>query len=608
MKFILDMVHHNPGEPPFDSAFLNPEHLVDYGYNGQVFKHLNCIATFAASGVDIFPKGSRDRAWLEQFTPRLEREIAMAKAKGLKVFYHIDLFVLPKRLVEHFRNEICDTQTGRILLDRPKTLELHRMMFDELTARFPLVDGYIIRVGETYLFDSPYHIGNSPIPCIGPSWTPTYLYEETIQECPPSESRWTNVQVEAYVTLIRFLREELCVKHDRQLIFRTWDIFPDRLHARLDHYLEVSDQIEPHKNLMFSIKHTALDFWRRVKVNECLTRGKHPQIIEAQCQREYEGKGAYPNYVMKSVINGFEENAKPIGLRHLVEHPLIQGVYGWSRGGGWYGPYLQCELWPDLNAYVLGKFAQTPARDEAEIFSEYARDRLQLDGDGVTLFRELCELSAKAILKGRYCEVFDRILDESILPTACWMRDDRLGGRVQLKPVLDYLFKNDLLSEALQEKAEAVALWERIRDIAGAIPWPAEKPGEFVMVSAQYGYLLFRIVHAGWRVLIAGHIGDITGNYDQKEILAAAESYRVGCHEYQILAASQVCASLYRGQYFSLPGAEQVVGLDESVAHYESVARNLKDRNCERLNPFATFGAQALREAIGGTGGPFQNH
>ena len=62
------------------------------------------------------------------------------------------------------------------------------------------------------------------------------------------------------------------------------------------------------RNWRFSIKHTALDFWRHVKVNECLTRGKHPQIIEVQCQREYEGKGAYPNYVMDGVINGFEEN------------------------------------------------------------------------------------------------------------------------------------------------------------------------------------------------------------------------------------------------------------------------------------------------------------
>src|SRR5512137_2887877 len=102
-RFILDMVHHNPGEPPFQTAFLDPGHMVNYSFNGQVFKHINCIATYAETGVDCFPAGSADRAWLDSFTPGIEREINAAKAHGLKVFYHVDLFVMPKRLVEHFR-------------------------------------------------------------------------------------------------------------------------------------------------------------------------------------------------------------------------------------------------------------------------------------------------------------------------------------------------------------------------------------------------------------------------------------------------------------------------------------------------------------------------
>ena len=37
MKYRLDMVHHNPGERPFQSAFLDSDHLVALGYTGQVF-------------------------------------------------------------------------------------------------------------------------------------------------------------------------------------------------------------------------------------------------------------------------------------------------------------------------------------------------------------------------------------------------------------------------------------------------------------------------------------------------------------------------------------------------------------------------------------------
>lgn len=564
MTYLLDMVHHNPGEPPFESAFLDPSHLVDYGFNGQVLKHINCIATYAAAGVDCFPEGSPDRAWLDGFTPGIEREVAAAKAAGLMVFYHIDLFVMPQRLVEHFRDEICDPVSGRILLDRAKTLDLHRVLFDELGARFPEVDGYIIRVGETYLMDTPFHTGNGPIPRSCPPWTPEYLYAETLAGCEPVDARWTSAQVEAYVTLLGFLREELCEKHGKQVFFRTWDIFPDKLHARLVHYLEVTDRIEPHPKLAFSIKHTALDFWRHVKVNECLTRGNHPQIIEVQCQREYEGKGAYPNYVMDGVIHGFEENRVKIGLKDLMGHPQILGVYSWSRGGGWYGPYITNELWPDLHSFVLAGWVKNPSREEEDIFRDYAIERLRLTGDDVRRFRDLCLLSARGVLKGRQCAAFDRLLEESVLPTACWMRDDRLGGSEQLGRVLETLASHGQLDEALAEKAEAVRIWQQIVEIAEAIHWPAGADGEFVRVSSSYGLRLFCIVHHGWRVLIEGFRGE-----DAAALSDAIRSYEEAWMDYRKLSASSQCPSLYRGEYFSLPGTPSAKGLDDSVAHYK---------------------------------------
>lgn len=569
-KFILDMVHHNPGEPPFQSRFLDPAHLADYGFNGQVFKHINCIVTFAELDVDVFPAGTPERAWLETITPGIENEIAAAKAEGLKVFYHIDLFVLPKRLVDHYKNEICDPASDRILLERPMTLEIHRVLFDELCKRFPQVDGYIIRVGETYLFDTPHHVGNGPIPRVGDAWSPTYLYQETLGE-KERKSVWTSAQVEAYVELVGFLREEICVKHDRMLFFRTWDIFPDKLHARPDHYLEVTERIAPHENLVFSIKHTALDFWRHVKFNECLTLGKHRQIIEVQCQREYEGKGAYPNYVMDGVINGFEENAVKKGLRDVMGDPLIVGVYAWSRGGGWYGPYISNELWPDLNAYVLAGFVKDPSRSEEDIFHDYAIRRIGLNEADAVRFRKLCLLSAQGILKGRHCEAFDRELQEAVLPTGCWMRDDRLGGREQLAMVLRFLSDNGRLDQALAEKAEAAVIWQEIVELVESITWPAGPTGEFAKISAAYGRALFNIVYQGWRVLCAGQRGDDSGSYDRQELSSAIACYDQSWRLYRLLEANPLCPSLFRGEYFSLPGFPVAAGLDESVEHYKAL-------------------------------------
>jgi hypothetical protein len=363
------------------------------------------------------------------------------------------------------------------------------------------------------------------------------------------------------VTLLQFLREEVCVKYGKQVFFRTWDIFPDKLHARLDHYLAVTDQIEPHPKLAFSIKHTALDFWRHVKVNECLTRGKHPQIIEVQCQREYEGKGAYPNYVMDGVINGFEENAKKIGLKDLISHPKILGVYSWSRGGGWYGPYVENELWPDLNAFVLAAFAKNPARTEPEIFLEYTCDYLGLRNGDVNRFRELCLTSARAILKGRHCAAFDCALGESVLPTACWMRDDRLGGHHQLAEVFDYLQKNNLVAEALAEKAEAVRLWERVALLACQIEWRDRETAQFVKVSAEYGCKLFRVVATGWRAMLTHK-----NSADGQDLESALADYGNAWADYQSLALIPGCPTLYHGKYFNLPGQPDVPGLAASIA------------------------------------------
>ena len=41
---------------------------------------------------------------------------------------------------------------------------------------------------------------------------------------------------------------------------------------------QVTNQVKPHPNLIFSIKHVALDFWRYVKFNPCLAQGQHRQV------------------------------------------------------------------------------------------------------------------------------------------------------------------------------------------------------------------------------------------------------------------------------------------------------------------------------------------
>ena len=49
------MVHHNPGEPPFQSRFTDPVELTALGYTGQVVKHLNACVALGCDGEIEFP-------------------------------------------------------------------------------------------------------------------------------------------------------------------------------------------------------------------------------------------------------------------------------------------------------------------------------------------------------------------------------------------------------------------------------------------------------------------------------------------------------------------------------------------------------------------------
>ena len=50
---------------------------------------------------------------------------------------------------------------------------------------------------------------------------------------------------------MKILKDEICVKNNKKLIFRTWIAF-DR---SLEKYSKVSNAVEPHENLIISIKH-----------------------------------------------------------------------------------------------------------------------------------------------------------------------------------------------------------------------------------------------------------------------------------------------------------------------------------------------------------------
>ncbi|HSC55351.1 MAG TPA: hypothetical protein VLC98_17085 [Phnomibacter sp.] len=559
--FILDMVHHNPGEPLTQSMFNDPNELAKQGYTGQVmndFTFAHAAITFKKLSPEIFPEGSKEWQWVMNAAERVKKNIKAAHAAGIKVYYFTDIIVLPKKLVEMYRSEICDSM-GRISFERPRTLEIHRMMLEELFETFPDLDGLVIRTGETYTNNVPYHTGNNPI-TNGP---------------------------QSHIKLIQLLRDEVCVKRNKTIFYRTWSF--GGMHESPDYYLKVVNNIEPHSQLIFSIKHTKGDYLRTFGFNPTLTLGNHQQVVEVQCQREYEGKGAYPNYVMNGVINGFEEYETVApqkgnkSLNDIKNSPNFQGVWSWSRGGGWVGPYISNEFWCKLNAFVIGHWAANTAQTEEEVFNKFM-DANGIKGSSKKRFRELCLLSAKAVLRGHYSSELS--FDGG---SVTWMRDEFLGGidsvweskaytsEGMLYRVFANYYKKGQLQKAVAEKYDAVAIWQKIAALSKKVSMRNKADQEYVQVSSQYGLLLHQIIAEGWDIMALGLEGDRTGAYDAAAIQTSIKNYDGFWKQYEALKQEHPsCATLYKPYAFVYTGPDYHLtkGMGASVDKYRKLVSN----------------------------------
>ncbi|MDO7135551.1 hypothetical protein [Algibacter lectus] len=500
---ILDMVHHNPGEAPYQSAYNDPAVIKEMGYNGKVyflFESPALAINWESVDPDILPKGSEERQWVDAKAAQIKEMHAKSKAQDMAIYAMSDLVLFPKRLIEKFGIENTFGDPNNALTEK-----FIRAQINEMFDQFPDLDGLVVRIGETYLHDAPYHQG-----AIENKKSP----EKTI------------------IPLMEILREEICVKRNKQLVFRTWIAFD----KNIKDYLEVSDAIEPHDNLVISIKHCEGDFHRSNAFSKVIGQGRHRQIIEVQSAREYEGKGAYPNYIANGVIEGFEEHAwmpeeQINSISEFVgkKPDLYAGIWTWSRGGGWEGPYIKSEMWCDLNAWVMAQWGQNTDKSEAFIFNRYAIERLKLEGEDVAKFRELCLLSAEAVVRGRNSTFRDM--------NPWWTRDQGIAWPGAVKGEVER-------KRNLEQKDESVAKWKTIVKLAKSIKWDSEATKNHAIGSSEYGLRLYKI----YRIII--NIADAEKQGDTKAVKKWIKAYDKAWEHYNKLPQQYPSvATLYTQKY-----------------------------------------------------------
>lgn len=508
-EMLLNTVHHNPGEPLFVTDFTEPRFLAGLGYSGQIPKlEPQCGLTYDRYDEGVVPLHTPVREWIDRKGAEFQKRAAIARRVGLPLYPWIDVLVVPETVMAKYGSEMKNPKTGRLSILRPRTRDILKAQLDEFFWRYPTVDGLTIRFGETYLHDTPHHKGASPA--------------NTVEE---------------HVALIRLLREEVCVRRGRKLIYRTWDF--GKLHGNRENYLAATDPVEPHSNLVFSIKHTNGDFGRNVPFNTTLGIGRHAQIVEVSVnQGGNYGKNAYPYYFARGVIDGFNdmpsENRR--GLRSLNGNPLMKGLWLWTWGDGWNGPFFGNELWLRLNEGVLRRFAKTPHATEESLFCATALEDLGVYPEDLAKFRAFCIETEDAVYLGQHSR-YGRTSDDMF-----WCRDNHF-----CRFNLDEAFRAGAVPKMLEEKDANAQTWRRLEHDIRGIRFRLPEDAAFARVSTKYGRIKYELSAVLWRMAAALSAEDVGGvTLTREQAVGLVADYDCKYAEWDALRKSEPqCPTVY---------------------------------------------------------------
>jgi hypothetical protein len=594
-EILIDSIQINPGDAYGNqpSKYADMRHLKSLGYTARSSSMEQtpalCVDFRTADRVPetgVFADNRHSMAWTKAYCQGMDRLIEETVSEGLDVYFFTDMIVFPDALLKAYP-EVVQVNTTSTILYNKYAEYLLEIMFDEWFDRFPLTNGIVVRTGETYMFDTPYHSGSSPISNVANA---------------------TN-QISIWIDFINLLRNVVCIKHGRKVVFRTWGSLVD-----VSYYLDVTTLVDPHPYLYFAVKHTYGDFFRQMAFNDILGVGNHAQIIEVQVQREYEGKGSYPLYIFEHIVFGDESMSSNASLSKLFptgrsESSIIKGLWTWSRGGGWWGPYIhEAEFWIDLNLNLFVSWwasnCTTARSDIVELFHGVCRKLIQPISlvtvhDGLaltssvqmrrevvqaTLPREACSnlreaalLSDRAMLYGRYCLESGTVKAYS----GCWIwtRDDRIGGFGALGSHLRFLLGNEtLIARSLWLKAESLVLWEQAYTIYESQVEPfvsALRPrvNRQIRSSFLYAKSYFCVVESAWRAMIHGVLGD-NSTQTRRLIQVAVEDYDECWIVFRALALSTLeFPSLYKGNAWNFPFQSETSGMDASIDKLRRMVR-----------------------------------
>ena len=400
----------------------------EYGYNVTPVGDLGKLGTYDEIAPGAIAADSPLRKQIERNRVTFRRQCDEATQAGLQVCVGTDEVTLPRAVVERFKKEIArDAKNGVFNFESEKFWEIYRAKYREVLRAFPAIKFVMIRTGENY--------ANSK--------TSDYT-GRTVKE-----KEFDDACCKRMARLINETRQVVVDECGRTLIWRTWDLGNDGFHANPQVYDRIIAGVTGRKGLIFAVKHVQTDFWRYNDFNPNIGRGGVDQIIEFQCTREYEGKGAFPNYLGELFA---------ADMRRI--HDLgVRGVWIWDFGGGAAGPKLKNDRWSRANIDAAVRLRDHPELSPRDIADAWAAK--EFGSKAAPKIAEMLLLSSECVRKMVYIEAY-ALKHKGWMPSRGLMRDDLIRGERQMRLHgglnLIYAETKDQLAAVLQEKTDALAL------------------------------------------------------------------------------------------------------------------------------------------------------
>jgi Glycosyl hydrolase family 67 C-terminus len=425
------------------------DRMLDYGNNAIAIPlFLELIGFdrqngFARAGQGSFVYGDA--------SPFVDRHAAVRRAfgplfdwtdrRGMKVFLSTDMLALTPPLQRHLQRVAGDMSPVGVNTANPAVWEVYREGLEELFDEMPSISGLVIRIGEA---GSLYHSDDWP-----------YRSEMGVRN-----ANGLRAMLQGLLPVFE--------AHHKTLVLRTWTVGAGalgRLHVDPQVYDSVLGGIDS-PALVVSTKYTSGDFFSYLSLNRTLAVGRHRRLIELQARPEFEGFGAFPDFLG-------EDHAR--ALRQLARsNPHIIGTYIWSQMGGPLRagprslyPLHGFWLWTDANMYVTSRLALDPSADVRTLARQWAAKTFGDDGRVVESVTNVLMRSRSLILNGLYIRPFaerEVRLRNFELPPLMWIFEwDMVGGWHSLLSVV-FLGTRDAVDAAIADGDAAAAAVRRSRD------------------------------------------------------------------------------------------------------------------------------------------------